>query len=54
MKVFIYDKKESKPFVILHNVKSVEETKTRICFTMEDTRTFEVEKKYYKSTSYQN
>ena len=54
MKVFVYDKRESKPFVTLNNVKSVEETKNRICFTMEDTSTFEVEKKFYKSTVYQN
>lgn len=54
MKVFVYDKRESKPYITLTNVKSVEETKTRICFTMEDTSTLEVEKKFYKSTAYQN
>jgi len=54
MKVFIYNKKDSKPFAMLTNVKAVEETKAKICFTMEDTSTLEVDKKIYKSTAYQN
>lgn len=54
MKVFIYDKRESKPYVTLANVKSIEETSEKICFILSDYSMFEVEKKYYKSTAYQN
>ncbi len=54
MKVFIYDKKESKPFAVFTNVFAVEETENKICFTFEDKSTFEVDKKLYKSTAYQN
>ena len=54
MKVFVYDKKESKPHMVLNNVVTVEETKAKICFTFSDSSTYEVDKKYYKSTAYQN
>ena len=54
MKVFIYDKRESKPYKVLTNVKSVYEYSNTICFVMEDSTAFEVLKKYYKSTVYQN
>ena len=54
MKVFIYDKKESKPFAVFTNVIAVEETERKICFTFEDKSTFEADKKVYKSTAYQN
>ena len=54
MKVFVYDKKESKPYMVFSNVKSIEETKEKICFTFPDTSAYEVDKKYYKTTAYQN
>ena len=54
MKVFIYDKKESKPFAVFSNVVAVEETDRKICFTFEDKSTFEADKKVYKSTAHQN
>ena len=54
MKVFIYDKRHSKPYIVLKDVREIVETKTKICFTFTDTSTLEVEKKKYKTTIYQN
>ena len=54
MKVFIYDKKESKPYLVLSSVQSVEEKEETICFVMADETVIEVSKKMYKSTAYQN
>ena len=54
MKVFIYSKRESKPFAVLTNVHSVEEHKEKICFIIDDATILEVDKKHYKSTAYQN
>ena len=54
MKVFIYDKKESKPYIILQNVTCVDETKDKIRFTTDVDEIIEIPKKIYKSTCYQN
>ncbi len=54
MKVFIYSKRESKPFAVLTNVRSVEERKEKICFHIDDDTALEIDKKHYKSTAYQN
>ena len=54
MKVFIYDKKESKPYLVLQSVLSVEEKEKTIRFIMEDESVLEISKKVYKSTAYQN
>ena len=54
MKVFVYYKRDNKLFGVFTNVKSVEETKTKLCLTFEDTSAFEVDKKTYKTTAYQN
>lgn len=54
MKVFIYDKKESKPYLVLQSVLSVEEKEKTICFTMPNGSVLEISKKFYKSTAYQN
>lgn len=54
MKVFIYDKKKSKLFATLMDVRSIEETEKHICFTFSDKSTYEIEKKIYKTTAYQN
>ena len=54
MKVFIYDKRFSNLHKILNNVREVTETDKYICFTFADTSTYEVEKKTFKTTIYQN
>ena len=54
MKVFIYDKRFSKPHKVLNEVREITETEKCICFTFTDKSTYEIEKKYYKSTAYQN
>lgn len=54
MKVFIYDKKESKPYLVLQSVLSVEEKEKTICFHMPNGSVLEISKKVYKSTAYQN
>ena len=54
MKVFVYYKRDNKPFVVLNDVKSVEENVKSICFKIDETSILEVDKKTYKSTAYQN
>lgn len=54
MKVFVYDKKESKPIACFTNVVSIEEKKSVIRFCLADKSTMEFDKKIYKSTTYQN
>lgn len=54
MIVFIYDKRESKPYVVLHDVKNIEERDRKITFFLKDETVLEVDKKVYKSTAYQN
>lgn len=54
MKVFIYDKRESKPYIVLYDVTDVEERDINITFRKKDDTTYSVNKKFYKSTIYQN
>jgi len=54
MKVFIYDKRESKPYLVLFNVTDIEERDNEIAFRKSDDTWYSVNKKFYKSTAYQN
>ena len=54
MKVFIYRKRDNSLYVVLTNVREIEDKSQKINFLLEDNSILEVDKKIYKSTAYQN
>ena len=54
MKVFVYYKNGSEPYIVFDKVTTIEETEKKLCFTFPDKSTFEIDKKQFKTTAYQN